>query len=89
MKITIKHAPDCPSYPWLWSHRAFNHLTILKEKNSGNRSNFMDKKHISYLETSAKLRPLAELMSAASLTPQRHMSGSNLSPRNISNIPAG
>jgi len=49
----------------------------------------MDKKHISYLETSAKLRPLAELMSAASLTPQRHMSGSNLSPRNISNIPAG
>jgi len=40
-------------------------------------------------ETSAKLRPLAELMSAASLALQRHMSDSNLSPRNISNIPAG
>jgi len=53
-----------------------------------------------YLETSAKLRPLADFMSTASLTLQRHMSpasltlqpymsGSNLSPRNISNIPAG
>jgi len=41
-----------------------------------------------YLETSAKLRPLTELMSAASLTLQRHMSVSRLSPRNISNIPA-
>jgi len=40
-------------------------------------------------ETSAKLRPLTELMSAASLTLQRHMSVSNLSPRNIGNIPAG
>jgi len=34
-------------------------------------------------ETSAKLRPLADLMSAASLTLQRHMSGPNLSPRNV------
>jgi len=44
-------------------------------------------------ETSAKLRPLADLMNPASLTLQRHMSGSNLSPRNIGNnignIPAG
>jgi len=58
--------------------------------------------HFTLLETSAKLRPLAELMnpaslfahaaavlSIASLTLQRHMSVSNLSPRNISNIPAG
>jgi len=44
---------------------------------------------ICQFEASAKLRPLADLMRAASLTLQRHMSGSNLSPRNISNIPAG
>jgi len=44
---------------------------------------------VSLSETSAKLRPLAELMYTASLTLQRHMSVSNLSPRNIGNIPAG
>jgi len=48
----------------------------------------LDEQGSSLFETSAKLRPFAELMSPASLTLQRHMSGSNLSPRDISNIPA-
>jgi len=41
------------------------------------------------IEISARHRFLADPLSNASLTLQRHMSYDNLSPRNIGNIPAG